>query len=810
MIVRFVTHPQTKKKYCPECGNYLPVKISHFDLVDIIGAGGMGAVYRGFDTSLERPIAIKVMREELARNPQFVENFLREARAAAALNHPNVAQIYSFGEENGRYYLVMELLSNGSLDDRIEKSKRLQEVEVLDIGIQVASGLRAAHERNLIHRDIKPGNILFTQSNVAKVVDFGLARFEASSHAQKEEGIWGTPYYIAPEKVADGQEDFRSDIYSLGGTLFHALAGRPPFEAGTSTEVVLKHLRAPSVSLLAFAPECTPQTADVIGRMLKRDPNERPQSYDEVLNDLAYAKRFALEKKPMEAVEQKTEFSMGLLIGVLLLILVCISALILVWINRAKIFASPKKPGIAMTHTNAPRPGADIAPQPPPQPQPPPPPVVLDFSKQIEAAYETTVKGNFQGLHDKLLAIDKQIPSGDPAFGWAKIHLARLELLMDKDGNAHRILNTFLGNISPDALSTPVGAPQYPQTLGLILNGKLKGDAMNRVMGELPGWMRAIATFDAGLVAFKKDQYDASIGFWKSYAHSSGAGDQSWVLFFQVFTINTVSELEEFKNFENQLNELRSRGQHKEVLQLLQEKQNNWRMTRILSRVAKWADESRQASAAAQKILEEKNKNEHAARLRDDIQLVADKKAGVAALLGAYQFEKLRDEWRAAESSLKTNEQRKIVATQVAVSQCLADFWKGIVQDVAAYPYDQGRIVSRMNKRSSGRLVQLNDERVIFRVEIEGQVAETSWSTLELPPSALIELGDFYLGRAAAANNSADAARRAVMLMVFAREYSLPDAVIQRYLAFLKQTPPNVKELGIKVKLDVRQPVLLK
>jgi len=272
----------------------------------------MGTVYRGLDTSLERPVVVKVMHEEFSRTPQSIENFHREARAVASLNHPNVVQCYSFGEQNSHYYLVMELLPNGSLDDRIEKEHRIPEIEVLDIGIQIASGLKAAYERGLIHRDISPDQILFAQDGTAKLVDFGLARFEGKTgQAHQEEEIWGKAYYLAPEKISDNQEDFRSDIYGLGGTLFHALAGRAPFEAATSTEIVMKHLNATAVSLRVFAPDCTPQTAEVIGRMLKRNPTERPQSYDDLLNDLGYAKRFALEKKPIAPTKAGSKFDAG-------------------------------------------------------------------------------------------------------------------------------------------------------------------------------------------------------------------------------------------------------------------------------------------------------------------------------------------------------------------------------------------------------------------------------------------------------------------------------------------------------------------
>jgi serine/threonine protein kinase len=164
----------------------------------------------------------------------------QEARVTASVNHPHVVRVYSFGEADGQFYLAMELVEKGSLDDLMSVQNRVSEAQVLEIGAQIAQGLEAAAEKGLVHRDVKPGNILFADAHTAKIVDFGLARvLEEEAEARGE--IWGTPYYIAPERLNYEPEDFRSDIYSLGGTLFHAIAGRPPFEAESASLVALTH-----------------------------------------------------------------------------------------------------------------------------------------------------------------------------------------------------------------------------------------------------------------------------------------------------------------------------------------------------------------------------------------------------------------------------------------------------------------------------------------------------------------------------------------------------------------------------------------
>jgi len=281
---------------CGRCGvlSVVPLKFGNFLLLNALGIGGMGTVYKAIDLSLNRYLAVKILQKKLAGEPHFIENFAREARAAAAVSHPNVAQVYSFGDQDGQYYLAMELLERGSLDDRMMRLGKLPEKDLLEIGAQIAGGLRAAHQRGFLHRDIKPGNILFNDEGVPKLVDFGLARGqpEAAAEAGQAGGmVWGTPYYIAPEKLRGQSEDFRSDMYSLGATLFHALAGRPPFDAEPVSGLAPKPTPQPVDALKTHAPDIQEITARAIGRMLAKDPSERYETYDALIHDLHEAER---------------------------------------------------------------------------------------------------------------------------------------------------------------------------------------------------------------------------------------------------------------------------------------------------------------------------------------------------------------------------------------------------------------------------------------------------------------------------------------------------------------------------------------
>jgi serine/threonine protein kinase len=276
---------------CTKCGHpvILPLTIRQFELREIIASGGMGTVYRSLDVKLERLVALKMMKKEVAQDPQVLESFYREARAGAALNHTNIIHIYTFDEFEGQPYLVMELADHGSLDHRIEAEGHLPELDVLDIGIKVASALATAFKHNLLHRDIKPGNILFNAEGEPKLVDFGLAR-DAETADAYESAIWGTPYYVAPEKIQRKGEDFLSDMYSLGGTLYHALTGHVPFEATTVEEVIAGHVHTPLTPPNHVDRSITQLASDALRTAMAKQPGERFSSYDDFIMAMTAAR----------------------------------------------------------------------------------------------------------------------------------------------------------------------------------------------------------------------------------------------------------------------------------------------------------------------------------------------------------------------------------------------------------------------------------------------------------------------------------------------------------------------------------------
>jgi serine/threonine protein kinase len=362
---------------CPYCANEFAItrQFGNFLLERQLGAGGMGAVYLGRDLTLNRVVAVKVLKPELVADQKFMATFLREAEITASLNHPNIVQVYAFGQHEGVYYMVVEYISGGSLDDKIAERGQITELEGIEIGIAVARGLECALQRGgLIHRDIKPGNILFNANNTPKVVDFGLSlSFDTTDHFDGE--IWGTPYYVAPEKLEHEKETFQSDLYSLGATLFHALSGRPPYEGDDPNAVAMMHLSGSVISLKAFAPDISDQTAYAVGKAMARYPEDRYESYAAFIEQLEDAKRRITDpgfrekqKETVEILETAggAKYNMWLIIG--MVAIVVIMAGLLIWKGPSLLHLQQSSAPPAELNDYAPK--APVATKPSPAPKP--------------------------------------------------------------------------------------------------------------------------------------------------------------------------------------------------------------------------------------------------------------------------------------------------------------------------------------------------------------------------------------------------------------------------------------------------------
>lgn len=285
----YITKSQAKRLLSEFEGKPSKRQIPGYQILGKLGKGAMATVYRARQISLDRVVAIKVLPHRYSENAEFVDRFYREGKAAAKLNHRNIVQAIDVGSAGGYHYFVMEYVEGHTVYDVLSENKRYSEGDALNTIIQIADALAHAHARGLVHRDVKPKNIMITPDGVAKLADMGLAREVKDTRlAQSEAGrAYGTPYYISPEQIRGEIDiDFRADIYSLGATFYHMVTGRVPFDGPNPTAVMLKHLREQLTPPDHVNPELSIGTAEIIEVMMAKDRNDRYQSTEDLLDDL--------------------------------------------------------------------------------------------------------------------------------------------------------------------------------------------------------------------------------------------------------------------------------------------------------------------------------------------------------------------------------------------------------------------------------------------------------------------------------------------------------------------------------------------
>jgi serine/threonine protein kinase len=282
--------------------------ISHYKILEKLGEGGMGVVYKAQDTTLDRLVALKFLPDHVAAGSDELGRFIQEAKAAAALNHPNICTIYGIEESDGKHFIAMEFVDGQTLQ---EKKSSIAFKQALDVGIQIAEGLAAAHEKGIVHRDIKPENIMFRKDGRIQIMDFGLAKLRGASRLTKEGSTVGTAGYMSPEQIQGQDTDHRSDIFSLGVLLYEMLSGQPPFKGVHETAIAYEIVNIDSPPPSLIKPEISPELDAIVLECLEKDPNDRSQSAKQVAVDLKRFKRESSRSRASRMTAARPAMSLG-------------------------------------------------------------------------------------------------------------------------------------------------------------------------------------------------------------------------------------------------------------------------------------------------------------------------------------------------------------------------------------------------------------------------------------------------------------------------------------------------------------------
>ncbi|HLX63785.1 MAG TPA: protein kinase [Planctomycetota bacterium] len=266
----------------------ITIDIPGYTIIEKVGTGGMGVVYKARQLSMDRVVALKVLNERYSNNAEFVDRFIREARAAGKLNHPNVIHVHDISRANGRHYFSMEYIDGPTVRELLKSDKKIEVNKALDIIMQAAKALEFAHENRIVHRDIKPDNLMLTKEGIVKIADLGIAKtFEEGASGSKEQrGVLGTPHYMSPEQALGKAIDHRADVYSLGATFYHMITGQTPFSGTTAQEILKAHVSASLSPIQELAPGVPDPVCFIIERMMAKLPEKRYQNMSKLIEDI--------------------------------------------------------------------------------------------------------------------------------------------------------------------------------------------------------------------------------------------------------------------------------------------------------------------------------------------------------------------------------------------------------------------------------------------------------------------------------------------------------------------------------------------
>ena len=508
---------------CPSCGKHTRVKreFGPYTLVRRHAVGGMSMVFVAQDNTLDREVALKILSEEYSADERRITAFEEEARITASFSHPHVVRVLRTGKAFGRFYIAMELVPGGHFEHQIRERGKIPEIEMLPLAIEVAQGLKAAHAAGLIHRDVKPGNILLDAEGHTKLVDFGLALVTQGGKAQATE-LWATPYYVPPETIEGNPEDFSSDIYAFGATVYHALSGHPSCGEETMATDVLREAKQKVVPLSVADPTISADTCAIIEHAMAYDPKDRFASYDELISQLQAAlKRLKTGAPTAAEVSQsssrrrakKKQAELVLFGSVGLILLVAVGGGIL-WVTRKE----PEKVVIKPVVVDP----VGVVPEAPSS---------IDIVKTYREAHEAVAARDFEKATRRFIELSENPSVQEPTRTWAGVEAVVATYLNGRSAEARRQAKAG----AEHATSVPAESAHVGTYLIRMLGevGKLPAisgrsfDSSSPDASHVMGWMLAgLKDWEQGAMG------DAAI-YLSAVANARLSGDDQWIRVYQ-------------------------------------------------------------------------------------------------------------------------------------------------------------------------------------------------------------------------------------------------------------------------------------
>ena len=529
---------------CPECSKHTRVKreFGPYTLLRRHAIGGMSVVFVAHDNTLDREVALKILNEDYSADERRIAAFEEEARITASISHPNVVRVLTTGRAFDRFYIAMELVTGGHLEHQIHERGALPELEILPLAIQVAEGLQAAHAAGLIHRDVKPGNILLDAAGNAKIVDFGLSLVTKGGKATAEE-IWATPYYVPPEAIEGLEEDFRSDVYAFGATIYHALAGTPSCSEDSMVTPVLRAAKQQVKPLAVAAPWLSSGTCAVIDHAMAYQPEARFRSYDEMIAALRMSLQQLKAGPILQVVDLKTLRRQRAAKG---------NRQMILWGSVAVGVAALVVAVALLTHRGGDSvkqlPAADPSLEAVPEADPggsTDPAVASRIGRRYLDAHEALTKGDFEKASSEFAALRDDPEVQEPTGTWAGVEAVVTAYLNGQASDARHEAKTTSQHLAAATLANPAIKSKLQGTLAILDDfTSISPDHLDPAGVGAPGMM---AWMLCGLKDWEQGRMVEAVEFFKAVGSVTLKESDAWARYYQSLAKRYIADSDRLK-----------------------------------------------------------------------------------------------------------------------------------------------------------------------------------------------------------------------------------------------------------------------